>query len=60
MRRNTTWGGNIEIQAASLVYNINICIHQLGMFATIFLPYLDCQVILTAFFRTTAMGNFKF
>jgi OTU domain-containing protein 3 len=29
MRRNTTWGGNIEIQAASLVYNINICIHQL-------------------------------
>lgn len=59
MRRNTTWGGNIEIQAASLVYNINICIHQLGMFAPILFPNLDNISVLTTTYRTTSMGNFK-
>jgi len=29
MRLNGTWGGNMEIQAASIVYHVNICIHQL-------------------------------
>lgn len=29
MKRNGSWGGNIEIQAASLLYNVNVIIHQL-------------------------------
>jgi len=28
MRKNATWGGNIEIQAMSKLYGINITIHQ--------------------------------
>ncbi|EFA85119.1 OTU domain containing protein [Heterostelium album PN500] len=28
MRKNASWGGNIEIQAASLIYQCNITIHQ--------------------------------
>jgi OTU domain-containing protein 3 len=30
MRKNATWGGNIEIQAASLLFHVNISIYQLG------------------------------
>jgi len=30
MKRNATWGGQMEIQACSLAYSINITIHQLG------------------------------
>ncbi|KAF2070048.1 hypothetical protein CYY_008630 [Polysphondylium violaceum] len=30
MQEDTTWGGNIEIQAASLLYSVNITIHQLN------------------------------
>ena len=29
MKKNTTWGGNIEIQAMSMQYGVNIVIHQL-------------------------------
>jgi len=30
MQEDATWGGNIEIQAASLLYSVNIAIHQLN------------------------------
>jgi hypothetical protein len=30
MYRNGTWGGNIEIQAASMLYQLNITVHQLN------------------------------
>ncbi|KAK5576510.1 hypothetical protein RB653_007654 [Dictyostelium firmibasis] len=29
MREDATWGGHVEIQAASLAYNVNITIHQM-------------------------------
>ena len=29
MRRNGTWGGNLELQAASMAYRVNIVVHQL-------------------------------
>ncbi|EGG14254.1 OTU domain-containing protein [Cavenderia fasciculata] len=30
MQRNASWGGNVEIQAASLIYQVNIAIHQMN------------------------------
>jgi len=30
MRRNATWGGHLEIQACSMLYQVNITIHQLN------------------------------
>lgn len=29
MKKNGTWGGHLELQAMSLVYQVNIVIHQL-------------------------------
>jgi len=31
MAKNGTWGGNIELQAMSLAFNVNITIHQLDL-----------------------------
>ena len=31
MRRSGTWGGHLELQAASLCYRANIFVHQLGL-----------------------------
>eukprot|EP00727_Mastigamoeba_balamuthi_P003245 m51a1_g12918 hypothetical protein (201) ;mRNA; f:2085-2913 len=31
MRRQGTWGGNLEIQAASVAFGVNVQIHQLGL-----------------------------
>lgn len=31
MRRGGTWGGHLELQAASLCYHANIFVHQLGL-----------------------------
>jgi hypothetical protein len=31
MRTDATWGGNLELQAASMCYNCNIVVHQLNM-----------------------------
>jgi hypothetical protein len=30
MKQDKTWGGNIELQAMSLLFKINIAIHQLN------------------------------
>jgi len=30
MRRNATWGGHLEIQACTMLYQVNITIHQLN------------------------------
>jgi len=30
MRRNATWGGHLEIQACSILYQVNITIHQIN------------------------------
>jgi len=30
MRRNATWGGHLEIQACSMLYQVNVVIHQLN------------------------------
>jgi hypothetical protein len=29
MRKNATWGGNLELQAISLEFEVNIVVHQL-------------------------------
>eukprot|EP01122_Echinamoeba_exundans_P002502 TRINITY_DN12443_c0_g1_i1.p1 TRINITY_DN12443_c0_g1~~TRINITY_DN12443_c0_g1_i1.p1 ORF type:complete len:417 (+),score=71.20 TRINITY_DN12443_c0_g1_i1:3-1253(+) len=29
MSRNAVWGGHLEIHAASMLWNVNVCIHQL-------------------------------
>ena len=31
MRKDAKWGGNIELQAASLTFNVNIIVHQLDL-----------------------------
>lgn len=30
MRREATWAGNMEVQALSVLKQVNVCIHQIG------------------------------